>query len=51
MGPKQPVAQSHELFRQPLVEMLNPKHPLVKLADIIDWRFFLSEFGSVLWQP
>jgi len=38
MGPKQPVAQSHELFRQPLSEMLNPKHPLVKLANVIDWQ-------------
>ena len=38
MGPKQPVAQSQELFRQPLVDMINPKHPLVKLANVIDWE-------------
>ncbi len=46
MGPKQPVAQSHELFRQPLVEMLNPKHPLVKLADVIDWDEIEHSFGA-----
>jgi transposase, IS5 family len=38
MGPKTPVAQSSELFRQPLCEMLSAKHPLVKLADVIDWE-------------
>ena len=32
MGPKTPVAQSSELFRQPLCEMLNAKHPLMKPA-------------------
>lgn len=46
MGPKQPVAQSHELFRQPLIEMLNPKHPLVKLADVIDWDEIERSFGA-----
>ena len=33
MGPKTPVAQSYELFRQPLREMLNAKHPIMKLAQ------------------
>jgi IS5 family transposase len=46
MGPKQPVAQSHELFRQPLSEMLNPKHPLVKLANVIDWQKIERSFGA-----
>jgi transposase, IS5 family len=46
MGPKQPVATSHELFRQPLSEMLNFKHPLVKLADVIDWEEIERSFGT-----
>jgi transposase, IS5 family len=46
MGPKTPVAQSSELFRQPLCEMLNAKHPLVKLADVIDWEEIERSFGA-----
>jgi len=46
MGPKQPVATSHELFRQPLSEMVNSKHPLVKLADVIDWEEIERSFGA-----
>jgi len=46
MGPRQPVATSHELFRQPLSEMLNSKHPLVKLADFIDWEEIERSFGA-----
>jgi IS5 family transposase len=46
MGPKAPVAQSHELFRQPLCEMLNAKHPLVKLAEVIDWEEIEHSFGA-----
>ena len=46
MGPKTPVAQSSELFRQPLCEMLNAKHPLVKLADLIDWDEIERSFGA-----
>lgn len=46
MGPKTPVAQSSELFRQPLGEMLSAKHPLVKLADVIDWGEIESSFGA-----
>jgi len=46
MGPKAPVAQSSELFRQPLCDMLNAKHPLVKLADVIDWEEIERSFGA-----
>lgn len=46
MGPKSPVAQSSELFRQPLCEMLNAKHPLVKLADVIDWDEIERSFSA-----
>jgi len=46
MGPKAPVAHSSELFRQPHCEMLNAKHPLVKLADVIDWEEIERNFGA-----
>ncbi len=55
MGPKQPVAQSQELFRQPLIDMINPKHPLVKLANVIDWeeieRSFAAHFQATTGRP
>lgn len=55
MGPKPPVAQSHELFRQPSIEMLNHKHPLVKLANVIDWdeieRSFRAHFAATTGRP
>jgi IS5 family transposase len=31
------VSKSGGLFRQPLIDMLNLKYPLVKLAEVIDW--------------
>nr|CCA80955.1 hypothetical protein BDB_110393 [blood disease bacterium R229] len=36
MGPKAPETE-RDLFRQPLREQINLKHPLVRLADLIDW--------------
>jgi len=55
MGPMTPVAQASELFRQPLCEMLNAKHPLVKLADVIDWeeieRSFAAHFEATTGRP
>ena len=46
MSPKTPIAQSFELFRQPLCEMLSAKHPLVKSADVIDWDEIERSFGA-----
>ena len=37
MGPKPSQPQSGELFRPRLDEQLNMKHPLVRLATLIDW--------------
>ena len=37
MGPKPIIPGSGELFRQTLREQINLKHPLVKLADLIEW--------------
>ncbi len=36
MGPKAPVTEE-DFFRQPLREQINLKHPLVGLADLINW--------------
>ncbi|MGE4593852.1 IS5 family transposase [Alcaligenes sp.] len=38
MGPKPIIPGSGELFRQTLREQINLKHPLVKLADLIEWE-------------
>jgi transposase, IS5 family len=55
MGPKPVVPQSGTLFQQTLLEMINPKHPLVKLADVIDWeeieRTFAAHFVARTGRP
>ncbi|WP_175233554.1 IS5 family transposase, partial [Paraburkholderia humisilvae] len=37
MGPRTPVKEG-DFFRQPLREQINLKHPLVGLADLINWN-------------
>ncbi|MGF6472999.1 IS5 family transposase [Paraburkholderia youngii] len=37
MGPKTPVTEG-DFFRQPLREQINLKHPLIRLADLINWE-------------
>ena len=37
MGPKALVTE-RDFLRQPLLEQINLKHPLVRLADLIDWE-------------
>ena len=37
MGPKTPVTEK-DFFRQPLREQINLKHPLVRLADLLNWE-------------
>lgn len=46
MGPKPKGPQTGELFRQPLLELINADHPLVKLADLIDWSAFEREWST-----
>lgn len=36
MGPEARVTEQ-DFFRQPLLEQINLKHPLVRLASLIDW--------------
>ena len=36
-----------DLFRPPLAEIINLRHPLVRLAEEIDWDFLAGRFRSV----
>ncbi len=36
MGPKTPMPEQ-DFFRHPLREQINLKHPLVRLAELINW--------------
>ena len=41
MKPKKTVRTGQDdLFRTRLEDIVNPRHGLVRLADLIDWRFF-----------
>jgi len=55
MGPKERGLQTGDIFRQPLIEQINPKHPLVKLAGLINWeeieRSFAAHFASPTGRP
>ncbi len=46
MGPKDQREATPDLFRQPLIELLNPRHELVKLAAVMDWSRIEASFGS-----
>lgn len=46
MGPKQrPALSEHDLFRLELVNMIDARHELVRLAKLIDWSVFDREFS------
>jgi len=55
MGPKPSQPQSGELFRPRLDEQINMRHPLAKLAALIDWseieRTFAASFASGRGRP
>jgi hypothetical protein len=44
MKPKATYPESRDMFKQYLVEMINLKHPLVKLGDTIDWDVIIEQF-------
>ncbi|MCO5120700.1 MAG: IS5 family transposase [Burkholderiaceae bacterium] len=47
MGPKTPpAATDHDLFRLELVNLIDARHELVRLAELIDWSVFEREFGG-----
>ncbi|WP_284616231.1 IS5 family transposase [Aquabacterium humicola] len=46
MGPKPPGESSdQDLFRTELVNLINQKHELVRLAALIDWEVFAQQWG------
>ena len=55
MGPKPRLPQTEELFRPRLDEQLKMSHPLIRLAQIIDWdvieRQFSTHFSSGRGRP
>jgi IS5 family transposase len=46
MPPRSPTEQP-ELFRPALADLVGPKHPLVRLAGLIDWDGFAEAFGPL----
>jgi len=55
MGPKDTSQRAADLFLQPLIELLNPRHELVRLAAAMDWtsieRTFSAHFASRTGRP
>jgi IS5 family transposase len=47
MPPISPPPVQPELFRSALVNMVDPKHPLVRLAGLIDWDRFRTALGPL----
>jgi IS5 family transposase len=48
MRPKQPQSEPEEdLFRARLQNLVDPRHPLVRLAGLIDWGRFEAEFDPL----
>jgi len=42
--PRTPSTEQDDLLRARLVEMINMRHELVKLAELIDWKIFDREW-------
>lgn len=42
--------RQNDLFRPSLAAIVNPAHPLIRLAEEIDWRFLEQRFGAI-YQP
>lgn len=47
MKPKTQMNRQDELFRARLSLILDHRHPIFRLADDIDWAFFVKEFGPL----
>jgi len=46
MKPHSRVHEQDDLLRPRLVEMIDARHELVKLAALIDWDFFEREWAN-----
>lgn len=48
MRPKRsPASTTDDLFRTRLLNIINPRHELVRLAELIDWQRFDEAFGAL----
>ena len=47
MPPKSSPPEQPELFRSALANLVDPKHPLVRLAGLVDWDRFAAAFGPL----
>jgi len=47
MQPKSPPPGQPELFRSALVNLVDRRHPLVRLASLIEWDRFATAFGPL----
>jgi hypothetical protein len=47
MPPVPPPSEQPELFRSALVNLVDRRHPLVRLAGLIDWGRFATAFGPL----
>ena len=48
MKPGTPLPEQDDLLRARLVEMIDMRHELVKLATLIDWEVFEREWAGLL---
>jgi hypothetical protein len=47
MPPVSSPSEQPELFRSALVNLVDRRHPLVRLAGLIDWDRFATAFGPL----
>lgn len=48
MKPKEPAKRPHnDLFRMELENLIDRRHELVRLSEVIDWEGIASEFGML----
>lgn len=47
MPPISPPSEHPELFRSALLNLVDRRHPLVRLAGLIDWERFATAFGPL----
>lgn len=51
MKPRTPLPEQDDLLRARLVEMIDMRHELVKLAALIDWEVFEREWAGLFVSP
>jgi len=51
MKPRKPLPEQDDLLRARLVEMIDMRHELVKLAALIDWEVFEREWVGLFPSP